>query len=836
MNKSKLLIITAIAIAIVVNPVQTNAQRKKKGAAPAKKEAIAPVKDSTKKETPKGPLSIEKFLKKDVKTMKGMTTVYNQGGKYFININDTLIGRDIIMVTRVSKSAMGIRKDFSGYAGDDINSSMFRFEKGPNNKIFLKEYSTRERSKDSTCSMFRNLENSNFAPIAASFDIKAQSVDKKDNVIDITDFISSDNGYLYFDKRGKKAFGLGNIEKDKSYIVSVKTYPINTEFRTVKTFAKSSEGSASYEFNVSFVLLPKEPMLGRYQDERVGYFTNRFVDFDANPQGVKKISVITRWRLEPKPEDLEKYKRGELVEPAKPIVFYIDPTTPKEWVPYLIQGVNDWEPAFRKAGFKNAICAKPAPTFEEDSTWSLEDARYSAIVYKPSDIANASGPHVHDPRSGEIIESHVNWYHNVMSLLRNWYFIQCSPVDPAARKMVFDHELMGQLVRFVSSHEVGHTLGLRHNFAGTAFFTAAQLRDTAFLRANGHTTSIMDYSRFNYVAQPGDNIPQELLFPRINSYDEWAIEWGYRRFYEFNDPDKELPMINKWTIEKIKDNKYFFGTESSQSDPRYQSEDLGENQMETNELGIKNLKFIMDSLLVWTSTPYEDYEDLKTLHGEIVSQYIRYINHVSKWVGGVYETPKTVEQEGDVYVHVPKARQIEAMNFLKKNLYTPPTWLIPEDVMNKIVSRGDLTLMTLYRKTFERLLSKKVLLSMNDDEFYNGKKAYTINNFFTDLNGSVWASLYAGNNPDVYTRIMQKSYVDALIDLYTGDASSMMGRIVNPVKDYSDIVSSLYYQLSDLQKKLKNAKTTDSTVKAHYAFLNDRIEKVLKRELGAAKS
>src|SRR4030095_12061384 len=368
-------------------------------------------------------------------------------------------------------------------------------------------------------------------------------------------------------------------------------------------------GNATFELNSSIVLLPKNPMRPRYYDDRVAYFTTEFTDFDADPQGVKDISIITRWRLEPKDEDMEKFRRGELVEPKKPIIYYIDPTTPEKWVPYLIQGVNDWQKAFEKAGFKNAIMAKRAPTKAEDSTWSLEDARNSAMVYKPSDIPNATGPHVHDPRSGEIIESHINWYHNVMRLLRNWYMIQASPSDSRSHKMVFDDELMGQLIRFVSSHEVGHTLGLPHNFGSSSGVPVENLRNKAWVEANGHTPSIMDYARFNYVAQPEDNIGPAGIYPRIGEYDKWAIEWGYRLIPEAATPEAEIPILDKWIEAKANDKRYYYGRQGQPDDPRDQSEAIGDNAMKASAYGIKNLQRIVPNLIDWTKTPNDAYTD-----------------------------------------------------------------------------------------------------------------------------------------------------------------------------------------------------------------------------------
>ena len=824
-----------LAFCIGVGCATDLSAQKKKGKKAMPVQTTQVKKDSTAKKAPapKGPVSLAKFIKPSAKIMRGMTTVYQQDNKYYININDTLLGRDIRMVSRISKGAEGIRTDFTGYAGDDINSAVFRFEKGPNNKIFMRTITFRERSNEI---LPENVEASNVTAIAFSFDIKAQSSDKKDNIIDVTDLLLTDTEYIFFKKHDKGTYKLGGLQKDKSYIKSVKTFPINTEFRVVHTYGKQNGNpTATFELNSSFVLLPKVPMTPRYADSRVGYFTVNYTDFDRHPQRVERTALITRWRLEPKPEDIEKYKRGELVEPAKPIVFYIDPTTPKEWVPYLIQGVNDWQPAFEKAGFKNAIYALEAPTFEEDSTWSLEDARHSAIVYKPSSTPNASGPHINDPRSGEIIESHVNWYHNVMSLLHKWYFIQCSPSDPAAKQMTLDTELMGELIRFVSSHEVGHTLGLRHNFLASAIYSPEQLRDVEFLKENGHATSIMDYARFNYVAQPGDNIPRELLFPRINYYDNWAIEWGYRRFPEIDDPEKELPKVNQWIIEKIKNPLYQFGTESSQSDPRLQSEDLGNNHMVSNEYGIKNLKYIMNNLIEWTSIPNQDYETLKDYYGEVVKQYRRYINHVTRWIGGVYEEPKTVEQTGAVFTHVEKSKQKEAWDFLKRNFFTPQTWIIPDQVLNKVVTRGDLTMSSIYSAVLKNMMSKRVMMNLCNDELVNGSKGYTMENFYADMNAAVWTPLSSDKAKAMCQRILQKCYVKSLIDLYEGNSemSRLMGG--NAAKnDNSDIISMAYYQLVTLKNKLNNMGGSATNV-AHYKFLSSLIDKSLSKNGGNSK-
>ncbi|MGE5107425.1 MAG: zinc-dependent metalloprotease, partial [Sphingobacteriales bacterium] len=592
--------------------------------------------------TKTGPKPYKEIITEKAQSRFGLLTVHRVDDKWFFEIGDSLLGRDFLIVSRISKAPVDLKNGFIGYAGDEIGENVVRFEKGPNNKIFIRTISYSTYAKDSTKPMYKSVMKSNVQPISAAFDIKAFSKDSTGSIIDLTDYMNGDNDVLFFEPFFKTFLRIGALQSDKSYVMDVRSFPMNVEIKTVKTYSKSSgapatpgifipppSGNATFELNSSIILLPKNLMKSRYYDDRVAYFTTEFSDFDADPQGVKDISLITRWRLEIKPEDTAKFKRGELVEPIKPIVYYIDPTTPKKWIPYLIQGVNDWQKAFEKAGFKNAIMAKEAPTKEEDSAWTLEDARYSAIVYKPSTVANASGPHVHDPRTGEILESHINWYHNVMKLLRDWYLIQASPTDPKARKAQFDDELMGQLIRFVSSHEVGHTLGLPHNMGASASVPVEKLRDKAWVEANGHTPSIMDYARFNYVAQPEDKIGPAGLYPRIGDYDLWSIEWGYKPVFDKTEQE-EKAMLNEWVKERFSNPRLRFLHQDG-VDPRAQTECLGDNNMKANEYGVKNLKWIVPQLPAWLNEKGENYETLNDVYSEVVSQYNRYINHATTY-------------------------------------------------------------------------------------------------------------------------------------------------------------------------------------------------------------
>ncbi len=788
-------------------------------------------------------------------TDEGMFKVHRIEDKWFFEIPDSLMGRDILVVARISKSAAGLSNGFSGYAGDIINNSVIRFEKGPSNRVFLRRVSFDSRSKD-TAGMYKAVVNSNTLPIMQSFDVKAYGRDSVTNtsstVIELTDYIAGDNDILFFNPGAKSSLQLGAIQSDRSYIQNVKSYPINIEIKTVKTYSRGAAPSAggnpfaggasgsvyTLELNSSVLLLPKTPAKARLFDARVGYFTRDYTDFDANPQGVKEIEMAVRWKLEPKPEDVEKYLRGELVEPQNPIVYYIDPSTPKKWVPYLIQGVNDWQVAFEQAGFKNAIMAKVAPSRKEDSTWSLEDARFSAIVYKPSETQNASGPNVHDPRSGQILESHINWYHNVMQLLHDWYFVQTAAVDTGARTMNFSDELMGQLIRFVSSHEVGHTLGLRHNFGSSSTVPVDSLRNKKWVEANGHTPSIMDYARFNYVAQPEDNVDRVGLFPRIGDYDKWAIEWGYRWLPQYKTAADEVPYLTKITTERLKNKRLWFGTEINPDDPRSQNEDLGDNAMKAGAYGIKNLQRIVPNLLNWTKQPTEGFASLDEMYTQIVTQFGRYMGHVAKNVGGIYETPKIVEQGAAVYEYTPKATQKEAVNFLSQQLFATPTWLINNDIFNRTGENPQIVIANRQETIINRLVNTGTFSKLYAMESALGNNAYKATELMDDLRRAVFSEIYTKKATDIYRRNLQKMFVERIIGLLPSAApqSSGAGGItivfqVSPslsVKN-TDTYSILKGTLRTLRADMRSALPgiTDNITKLHLQDLIDRISQAI---------
>ncbi len=804
----------------------------------AKKDTVNTAKPKDKK--PEKIQPFEKVITNKAVSDEGIITVHKVEDKYYFEIPDKALKKEFLVVTRLTKAGAEMRMGTVGYAGDQISQNVISFEKGPNDKVFLRSISYVDYAKDSTSAMYKTVMRNNVNSIEQAFDIKAFGKEKNSTVIDVTDFINADNDVVSFDTRFKKGFRVGAFQKDKSFVNFVKSFPTNIEINTTKTYNRSAgeaspipgapkpevSGNYTVEVNSSIILLPENKMQARYFDPRVGYFTVGYTDFDENPQGVERVSLVKRWRLEPKAKDLEKYKRGELVEPEKPIVFYIDPLTPKKWIPYLIQGVNDWQKAFEKAGFKNAIYAK-VPNAKEDPEWSLEDARFSAIVYKPSDVPNASGPSIADPRTGEILESHINWYHNVMKLLNDWYFVQASPNDPRARKVDFDDELMGQLIRFVSSHEVGHTLGLRHNFGSSSTVPVENLRNKAWLKANGHTPSIMDYARFNYVAQPEDNVGEAGLMPRIGDYDDWAIEWGYRRFYNYNSPEKEKAHLNKWVMEKLQNPRLWFGTETNPYDPRSQSEQVGDNPMLAGKYGVKNLQRIMENIEAWSTKPNEDYSSLNNRFTQVSGQFARYLGHVSKYIGGVKETPKMVEQKGAIYELVSKSEQKEALKFLSENVFTTPNWLLKTSVLTKIDKSPVEVVENLQKTVLNRVLSEGVLNKLYEGESLDAN-AYAVYDYLQDIKNSVFSELKSSSKIDIYRRNLQKNFVETLI-ARTQASKPSTGRNAEMVSDNSDVKSLTRGVLreikADASKNAQNAQ--DAVTKYHLEDLVYRIDKAL---------
>ena len=647
----------------------------------------------------------------------GLFDVFQKDEDWFFAVHDSLLGREFFASVRFTGTPASVGK----YGGESVIQQTVYFERVGKDKMLLRSRILMNDA-DSVDAIDRAVRISNVNPIIGAFHIESRADNK--SKFKVTSFFLEDNGAFGINSRTRQQYGLQSPVRDASFIESIKTFPTNTEVRMVKTWYSSGTataagartGKVTIGFNISFILLPKTPMLARLFDPRVGYFSDRFERYTDAQQHVESKRFITRWRLEPKDSaDAARLARGELVEPKKPIVYYIDPATPKQWRPYLIQGVNDWQKAFEKAGFKNAIRAEEWP--DSIDSMSMEDARFSVIRYLASPIPNAYGPQIHDPRSGEILESHICWYHNVMKLVHHWYMIQAGNLDEAARKMKFDEELMGQLIRFVSSHEVGHTLGLRHNFGSSSLVPVDSLRSRSFVECYGHTPSIMDYARFNYVAQPEDSISRSGIFPRIGDYDEWAIEWGYRPMFGAYDSESDHWELEKITSERLKNNpRLWFGDGETNAthDPRCLTEDLGDDAVKASHYGILNLQRMMKQLPEWTYESNDIYgRNLSDMYSEVVNQFYRYCMHVANQVGGTFADYKAPDQEGVTYSYNSRAAQQRAVDFLQREVLTLPRWLIAPKWMMRFLPDPDQSVQSIGISVVKNLYAPKLLNRLN---------------------------------------------------------------------------------------------------------------------------
>jgi hypothetical protein len=810
--------ISACSVQKKTVPTVASAQTPKPAGGPgaAKKEGIKP---------------FSEVITAKAKTDKGLFNVYSLDDKYYYEIPDSLLGREMLAVTRYAKAPT----EDGTYGGEEINEQVWVWEK-KGKQILIRVPSYANVAAEGT-DMFESVKNSNLSPILASFDIKAFSKDSSGVVIDVTDFFAKDVQALGLNQRTKTGYKITRLDDTRSYIDTLKSFPLNIEARTVKTYSAtappgdSSLGSVTVELNTSMVLLPKVPMQARLYDDRVGYFSTKQTDYGLDAQKATVTRYIARWRLEPK--DPAAYARGELVEPVKQIVYYIDPATPKKWIPYLIAGVKDWNVAFEAAGFKNAITCLEAPTNDPD--WSPEDARYSVIRYFASNISNAYGPHVSDPRSGEILESDIGWYHNVMNLVRNWFFVQTAAVNPDARSPKFKDEVMGQLIRFVSSHEVGHTLGLPHNFGSSVAYPVDSLRSATFTKKMGGTApSIMDYARFNYIAQPGDK--DVLLYPGIGPYDNWAVKWGYS-YFDNKSITEEAAILNKWTIEKAGNPMYFYGQQTGNPvDPRAQSEDLGDDAIKASTYGIANLKRILPNIEKWTYEEGKPYDNLEELYGEVMGQFNRYMGHVRASIGGIYENDKTYEQKGAVYTHVPKDKQKASVKFIVDQAFMTPNWMFDNAQLAKfnnamMVDR----LRRMQTGVLNGVLDLGRMSRMIDNSATNGAAAYSLEELFGDLHKGIFTEISTGANIDVYRRNLQRAYLDRLADLMTDkapDAAPQAGqRSFGPSIDAAatDIRPLARLELTNLQTDIKRAlpRYSNATVKAHLVDALARIDAIL---------
>ena len=744
-------------------------------------------KEDVKSKAKKEPKETEyqKIIKKGGTVTDGLFRVRHIEDKYYFEVPDSMLGRYILCVTRFT----AVPQNFGQFAGEEITHSTIYFEKRDTSQIMIRQY-VLSHLADNGDNISRTLEQSTVDPIVQAFKVIGQNEEKDASLIEVTSLFNSDNNLMSFSNTDKTTLKVGGLMKDRTFIDTIKVFPTNIEVATTRTYGSSparSEasrtGTITMAFNTSMVLLPKEPMRKRLWDDRVGYFVNNFVRFSDDQHKTEHESIISRYRLVPK--NKKKYLRGELTEPEKQIVYYIDPATPKKWIPYLIQGINDWNVAFEAAGFKNAITAKVLP--EDDPNVSLEDARYSVLRYLPSETENAYGPRIVDPRSGEIIEAHICWFHNVMNLLTKWYMVQCGAVDKRAQTMKFDDKLMGELIRFVSSHEVGHSLGLRHNMGASFATPVEKLRDKAWVEKNGHTASIMDYARFNYVAQPEDNISPKGLFPRINDYDKWAIKWGYQWRPEFKDEYEEKEKLMTETTNILKGNpRLWFGGEGRNEDPRAQTEDLSDNNVKASEYGIKNLKRVMQHLPQWTKEENDQYDDLVEMYKAVTDQFNRYMNHVAKNIGGRYINNMPGMEP---YAPVPAARQREALQYLGRNIFETPEWLYPANILSKSGADAGTTQQQQQTNLLTRLMTPLMLSNISTSD-------YAVNQYLDDLFAQVWTAPKSSSSfQQKARRQLQRSYVQNLNSLLNPSEADLKGAMS---RNYNS--DAMLYVLQNLQK------------------------------------
>ncbi|QEH43852.1 zinc-dependent metalloprotease [Chitinophaga sp. XS-30] len=722
--------------------------------------------------------SYDAFFPKQPVSDTGLFIVHLDKGNYYFEIPDSLLKKDMLIVSR--RAAMSSSEIDPMVAGDNAQSGglMIQWDVTPDGKsILLKKVTTRNLMRFSgTDSAFeRAIMRQTLDPILMSFPIKAKGKQNMSAIIDIRPLYAADVKELTPFAQNPLYVALGlpvkkyKFEADRSFISTAQSFGQNIEVRSMLTF---TEGDNTYSIlvNRSMVLLPEAPMQARFADDRVGYFVRSYSDYnESNP--VKQRSFIARWRLEPKPEDVAKMRNGALAEPVKPVIFYIDDATPEKWVKYIRQGVEDWLPAFEAAGFKNAIVARDVPV--NDPSFNPEDMRYSVIRYTASAIPNAKGPSVTDPRSGEILESDIIIYHNVFQLLKDWRFAQTAANDPVVRTTQIPDSILGEALRYVVAHEVGHALGLRHNMGASFAFPVDSLRSATFTQQYGTTPSIMDYARNNYVAQPEDK-GVKLTPPLLGAYDKYAISWGYKPIPQALDAESEVPVLNSWIEKHIGDPSYRFGEgDLNSSDPSAMRESLGDNVVKASEYGVKNIKYIISHLEEWIGKKGESYEDMEDLLKAVLRQYERYIGHVSVNIAGIYQRYPVQGQHEKRYTYVSKEEQRKSVAFILKQYRELPEWLEIAD-LNIVNNTGGVRKLLpissyierLYTSSFQgNLLNNGKLAYLVDNEVANGKDAYGAKDLLKDIRQDVFRETMAGKAPDFYRQMLQAIYVDRLINI-----------------------------------------------------------------------
>jgi hypothetical protein len=769
----------------------------------------------------------DRVITKEAKSDAGLFTVHQLKDKYYYEIPKAELGRELLWVSQIARTTLG-----AGYGGQALGNRVVKWERH-GDRILLRSVSY-EVVADRRAPISRAVEAANNATIMMAFNIEAIGPNES-VVIDVSRLFVTEVTEL----SARTRLRARGFDPSRSFIERVVSFPENIEVEATHTFTSPPDlapsttpaptppipgfptgmragSNATVVMHYSMVRLPAQPMTPRLFDERVGYFSVRQLDYSRDEHRAPQRTYITRWRLE------KKDPSAEVSDPVKPIVYYVDPATPSKWVPYIKRGVEKWQPAFEAAGFRRAIIARDAPTPEQDPDWSAEDARYSVIRWLPSTIENASGPHIHDPRTGEIIESDIQMYHNVMNLARAWYFVQAGPLDPRAQRLPLPDDLMGELIEYVVAHEVGHTLGFQHNMKASSTYPLEKIRDREWVKKMSHTPTLMDYSRFNYVAQPEDRIDPTDLIPKIGPYDIWATVWGYKPIPSARGADDEHKTLDDWARAQDRTPHLRFSTDGSRgSDPGELTEAVGDaNAVEATRLGLKNLERVSGLLLSATTTPGKPYDDLEEIYGRMLGQWALELNHVAAVVGGFNSQQKHGGQEGVRFTPVPRERQAAAVTFLNDQAFVMPSWALRPEVLRRIEPAGALDrVRAAQTRVLSSLLSNARVARLVEQEALDGAAAYRPVDFFADVRRGVWRELDNGSiKIDAYRRNLQRAYLELMNDKLNGRT---------PVTDDSRALVRGELRALNASLGASLARTTDRATRLHLEDARDQIAKIL---------